>query len=124
MDHKEIESIIEAFFDASYTRDADKMATAFHAGSEYFGFSKDGALSKRTGADFVEGIRKSSASSSQPEYPRVQEIISIEFTGENAAVARTKLRVGNTLYTDILCFMRLGGVWGIIAKIASGVPVD
>lgn len=123
MERKKIEKLIWTFFDASYAGDLDTMAACFHPGSEYLGFNPDGSLEKMSGEAFIAGLRVMSAKGPRPEYPRVNEILSIDFTSENAAVARTKIRVMDTLYTDILCFMRLNGKWGIIAKIPSGVPV-
>ncbi|MCL1913749.1 MAG: nuclear transport factor 2 family protein [Eubacteriaceae bacterium] len=121
MDRKEIETVIQSFFDADYERDADKMEAVFHEGSEFFELGKDGVLVKRSGKEFAGGMRRFAGI--QADYPRAEEILSIEFTGENTAVARTRMRVRNTLFTDILCLMRLDGKWGIIAKIASGVPI-
>lgn len=123
MDRKEIEKLIWTFFDASYARDLDGMAACFHQGSEYLGFNPDGTLEKMSGEAFIAGLRVLVADHPSPDYPRFNEILSIDFTGENAAVARTKIRVMNILYTDILCFMRLNGKWGIITKLASGVPI-
>ena len=57
-------------------------------------------------------------------YPRHDEILSIDFTGENTAVARVKIRVEDTLYTDILSFLRLDGKWGVMAKVFAGVPAE
>jgi hypothetical protein len=124
MDRKEIENVIQTFFNADYAHDVAKMATIFHKGSEFFEIDQDGSLIRKSGEAFVQGLPPSATDESGKVYPRVNEILSIDFTGENAAVARTKMRVRNTLYTDILCFMRLNGSWGIVAKIASGVPAE
>ena len=126
MDRTEIEKVIYEFFESDYLRDADRMDVLFHEESEFFEFNKGGTLVKKTGKEFVNGFRSSGAAAtgaSQPKYPQMNEILSIDFTGENTAVARTRMRVKDTLFTDILCFMRINGVWGIIAKVASGVPI-
>ena len=124
MDRKEIESVIQNFFDASYAADPEKMADVFHSEMQFFGFDKDGELVKKSKDSFVDGYRANAKDPSWPDFPRVNEIISIDFTGENTAVARTKVRIRKTLYTDIFCFMRLKGEWRIIAKIASGVAIE
>jgi hypothetical protein len=122
MNRSDVEKVVNEFFDADYVRDADRLDKIFHEGSEFFALSKEGVLIRRTGKEFVNGFRNPGAT--HQEYPRFNEILSIDFTGENTAVARTKMRVGNTMYTDILCLMCINGVWGIIAKIASGVPIE
>jgi len=36
--------------------------------------------------------------------------------------ARVSLRVRDTLFTDILSFIKINGTWKIMAKVLSGVP--
>ena len=124
MDRKEIENVIQRFFDASYAADPEKMATVFHSEFQFFGFDKDGNLVKKSKDSFLDGYRANAKDPTWPDFPRVNEIISIDFTGENAAVSRTKVRIRNTLYTDIFSFMRLNGEWRIISKVAAGVAID
>ncbi len=124
MDRKAIERVIQNFFDASYAADPEKMSGVFHSEMQFFGFDRDGNLVKRSKDSFVDGYRANAKDPAWPDFPRVNEILSIDFTGENTAVSRTRVRIRNTLYTDIFCFMRLGGEWRIIAKVASGVPVE
>jgi hypothetical protein len=73
---------------------------------------------------FVKLVGSHGADAPKPDYKRQDEILAIDFTGENTAVARVKLRVGNTLFTDILSFMRLDNKWAVISKVFSGVPVS
>jgi hypothetical protein len=73
---------------------------------------------------FVKLVGSPRADAPKREYPRQDEILSIDFTGENTAIARVKLRVGNTQFTDMLCFMRLDNNWGVISKVYSGVPAE
>lgn len=123
-DRREIEAVIQTFFDASYAADPEKMATVFHDEFQFFGFDKEGNLAKKNKESFVDGYRANAKDPSWPDFPRVNEVISIDFTGENTAVTRTKVRIRKTLFTDIFCFMRLGGEWRIIAKVAAGVPAE
>ena len=125
MNRNEVEQVIQDFFDADYAGDADRMAISFHDDAEFFEYNaKRDALRKMSGAAFVDGFRNKPDDAPPPDYPRFNEILSIDFTGENTAVARTRMRVRNMMFTDILCLMRINGVWGIIVKIASGVPVE
>ena len=119
MDSNEIKEVIQTYFDASYESDGGKIAQVFHANAHIYGHSEDGSLEDMDKAAFVNLVG-AHGQSATPGFPRYNEIISIDFTGENTAAARVKLRVFDTIYTDILCFMRIGGTWGVISKVMSG----
>jgi hypothetical protein len=123
-ERKEIEKGIQNFFDASYAADPVKMADCFHSEFQFFGFDANGNLVKRSKDSFVDGYRARAKEADYPDFPRVNEVVSIEFTGKNAAVSITKVRIKKTLYTDIFSWMKLNGEWRIIAKVASGVPIE
>ena len=121
MDSSEIRAVIQTYFDAGYEPDGEKMASVFHDAAHIYGHTEDGGLNDMTKQAFVDLVASGSA---RPDYPRYDEILSIDFTGENTAVARVKLRVRNILFTDMLCFMRLDGRWAVISKVMSGVPAE
>ena len=118
-----IEAVIKLYFDASYEGNGEKMAQVFHREAHIYGRSQDGALVDTLKDAFVQRVG-APRPADRPVFPRHEEIISIDFTGEHTAVARVKLRVGNTLYTDVLSFMELEGRWAVIAKVLSGVPFE
>ena len=121
MDTTKVKEIIQLYFDGSYEGNAEKMDKVFHQAAHIYGLDKDGNLSDRPRDEFV--ARVGSRPADAPSYARYDEILSIEFTGENTAVAIVKLRVQNTLYTDVLSLMCINGNWGVIAKMLAGVPV-
>ena len=124
MDSSEIRGIIQTHFDASYESSGEKMAQVFHDAAHIYGHGEDGSLNDMGKEFFVNLVGSPRPDAPKQEYPREDEVLSIDFTGENTAVARVKLRVGHTLFTDMLCFMRLGGKWGVISKVFSGVTVE
>ena len=124
MDSTEIKGIIQTYFDASYESSGEKMAKVFHDAAHIYGHGEDGALRDMDKDFFVNLVGTPKPDVAGSAYPRQDEILSIDFTGENTAVARVKLRVGNILFTDMLCFMRLDGKWGVISKVFSGVPIE
>ena len=124
MDSSRIKEVIQAYFDASYEGNAEKMGTVFHDAAHIYGHGESGALMDMDKAAFLKLVGMSALNAPKPDYPRQDEILSIDFTGENTAVARVKLRVGTIVFTDILSFMRLDGDWGVIAKVYSGHDVD
>jgi hypothetical protein len=122
MDVKEIQEIIQMYFDGSFEGSREKMDKVFHQAAHIYGHSPDGDLRDMPRDFFVDLV--GSKPDNSPSFPREDEIISIDFTGADTAVARVKLRVANTRFTDILSFMKLDGKWGVIAKLFSGVPVE
>ena len=124
MDSTEIKGVIQTYFDASFESSGEKMAKVFHDAAHIYGHGENGALNDMDKEFFVNLVGTPRHDSPESEYPRQDEILSIDFTGENTAVARVKLRVRNILFTDMLCFMRLNGKWGVISKVFSGVPVE
>jgi hypothetical protein len=119
MDTEEIKNIIQLYFDGSYEGNQEKMDKVFHQAAHIYGHSPDGSLTDMPRDFFVS--RVGSRPVDTPLFPREEEIISIDFTGDHTAVARVKLRVFNTHFTDILSFMYLDGKWGVISKLYSGV---
>ena len=119
MDANEIKEVIQAYFDADYAGDSDGMAKVFHDGSHLYGLGADGELLDWPKEKFLHVLAKG-----KPEYPRYNEILSIDFTGDDTAVARVKIRVEDIIYTDILSFLRLNGKWGVMAKVYAGAPTE
>ena len=122
MDDTKIREVIKGYFDAGYVDDGDAMGEAFHDAAHLYSRNEDGTLNDCPRQDFVDRLNSRDTDPDDPGYPRYDEILSIEFTGENTAVALVKVRVRDTVYTDILSFLRLGDRWAIIAKVFTGVP--
>ena len=119
MDENEIREVIQAYFDSGYTADEKGMSEVFHDGSHLYTIGKDGELVDWEKEFFVKRV-----GTTETGFPRYNEILSIDFVGEGVAVARVKVRVRDTLFTDILCFVRLNGKWGVISKVFAGVPAE
>jgi len=124
MDDSKIREVIQTYFDASFEGSAEKMDRVFHGAAHIYGIDKAGALNDMPRDHFVKMVGAHRTEGQAPAFPRQDEILSVDFTGEFTAVARVKLRVGKTLFTDMLCFMYLEGRWGVIAKVFSGVAVE
>jgi hypothetical protein len=119
-----IRDVIQTYFDASYESSGEKMERVFHDAAHIYGRDADGSLRDMPKAFFVNMVAgPNPGSAPKPTYARRDEILSLDFTGEHTAVARVQLRVGNTLFTDMLCFMRLAGRWAVIAKVFSGQAI-
>ena len=122
MDTNEIKKVLQNYFDAGYVDDGDAMGETFHDGAHLYSLGEDGTLQDWSKEFFVNLVNSNNTDPANPGYPRYEEILSIDFTGENTAVARVRLRVRETMYTDILSFLRINGKWAIMAKVFTGVP--
>jgi len=123
MEINEIKDIVQMYFDACFEGDGKKMSEVLNGAAHVYGRGPDGALNDMDKETFVKLVGSVNPDKPRAEFPRQDEIISIDFTGENTAVARVKLRLGSTMFTDILTFINLEGKWTIISKLYSGVTV-
>ena len=124
MDVNVIKEALQLYFDGSFEGSGEKMEAAFHSAAHIYGLGMDGKLADMPRDAFVQLVGSGPKESGDPGYPRRDEVLSIDFTGENTAVARVRLRVHSTVFTDILSFLYLDGKWAIISKLYSGVPVE
>ena len=122
MDKAGIESVIQIYFDSSYELDKYIALEEFHPDANIYSVGESGSLMVMTVEAFV-GIFDQLESPKSARQPREDKIISVDFTGENTAVARVALRIAETRFTDILCFALIDGRWRIISKTASGVSI-
>jgi len=123
MDKNEIKSVLQTYFDACYECNGETMGSVFHIEAHIYGQGRDGTLTDWDRTSFMDMVDSCKPGTAIPGFSRLDEIISIDFTGENAAVARVKVRVMNMVYTDILSFLLLDGKWKIISKLFSGIPI-
>ena len=123
MDEKSLKEAIQVYFNATNESDANEMATVFHDSAHLYQIGTDGALSDWDKDFFMNIIASGKQEDQGKVFPTYNEILSIDFTSENTAVARVKVRVRDILFTDILSFICLDNRWWIIAKVAAGVPV-
>jgi hypothetical protein len=117
MDATKIKDVIQLYFNAKY--DGAKMVDVFHPSAHIYGHKEDGTLNIRDRDEFIKLV--SSHPASKPTPTQQDEILSIDFIGENAAVARVKLQVMDMIYTDALSLLCFNGEWRVVAKISSGM---
>ena len=123
MDVSEIKAVIQLYFDAIYENNGGKMEEVFHSAAHIYGHDEDGSLRDIPKETFVKIVASGAPDESIQRLPRLDEVLSIDFTSEYTAIARVKVRVGNILFTDILSFIYLNGKWSVISKLFFGVPI-
>jgi len=124
MDEKGLKEAIQKYFDSSNESNAGAMAEVFHESAHLYMVGQDGKLLDWDQEFFINRIKSRKESPAGHVFPVQNEILSIDFTSDDTAVVRLKIRVGDVLYTDILSFIRLDGTWWIISKLATGVPAE
>ncbi len=118
MDKTGIEQVLQLYFDAGFERDGEKMRRAFFPEAHVYGiFEGEETIADMPLDVFVPLVVGSSETAVEN---RNDEIHFIEFSNERSAVAKVSLRVHDTLYTDLLTFIRQNGEWRIIAKQSYG----
>ena len=124
MDTNGVKKAIQDYFDAGYASDGAKMAGVFHDVAHLYTCAEDGSLYNWDKSFFIDIVNRGKPGPDGPGYTRYDEILSIDFVSENTAVARVKVRVADTLYTDILSFLHIDGKWQVISKVFAGVPAE
>ena len=124
MDIDGVKKALEIYFEANTKGSGAKMKEVFHEEAFIYGYSPDGAFNARDLTKFAKVVDDTAPDPTEGPFPPMDDIISIDFTGENTAAARVRVRVANNLYTDVLSFARINGKWCIVSKLYSGKPMD
>jgi len=124
MDINEIKEALKVYFEANAKCSGAMMKEVFHESAYISGYRPDGIFKVRDINVFAGDIDKNAPKTPDPSFVPMDEILSIDFTGDNTAVARVKVRVANILFTDVLSYARVDGKWLIISKLYSGVLLD
>ncbi len=110
-----IAAAIEVYFDALYFCDVAKLESVFHPRAIYATADETPFLHRTMEEYFpIVAARQSPASRNEPRHDYID---SIEFAGENTAFARVRCSIGTRDFVDFLTFVKVDGVWQIIAKV-------
>jgi hypothetical protein len=110
-----ITAAIEVYLDALYFCDVAKLQSVFHPQAVYATADETPFLHRTMEEYFpIVAARQSPASRNEA---RRDHIDSIEFAGGNTAFARVRCSIGSRDFVDFLTFVKVDGVWQIIAKV-------
>ncbi len=109
-----IASAINGYFDLMYDADDNKFPDVFHDACLIHGL-RDGQLAAWSAAQFRE-VMRNRPSPAAMKSPREQEIISIEQMTPDLALAKVRVRIGQTGFVDYLIFHRIDGRWLVTSK--------
>ena len=109
-----IASAINGYFDLMYDADDNKFPEVFHDACLIHGL-REGQLAAWSAAEFRD-VMRNRPSPAAMKSPREQEIISIEQTVPDLAIAKVRVRIGQTGFVDHLIFHRVDGKWLVTSK--------
>ena len=123
MDSSNINEVVRNYLDACYESSVEKFRQVLHSAIYLYKHDGVGAMKAITLEEFIKVVEATYQKSPAPNFPKQDEIVSIDFSDKNNAVARVKVRVGDIMYSDIISLMLLDGKWMIVSKVFSGAPI-
>jgi len=114
-DLKEIQTVLQTYFDGVHNGDTSKLAAAFHETADLRGVNADGTLSVLPRKQWLEGVGGRPSAASQ-KLERRDAIVSIDRSGPDTAFAKVQCQIPPRYFTDYLVLARLKDGWKIISK--------
>lgn len=111
----EIRPVLQNYFEALYTCDTELLAQVFHPRAIYATADETPPLI-RSMEEYLSVVAARVPPVSRNEVRR-DLIDSIEFAGENTAMARVRCSFNGYDFTDLLTLIRQDGQWRIMSKI-------
>jgi Putative lumazine-binding len=109
-----IATAINGYFDLMYDADDNKFPEVFHDACLIHGL-RDGQLAAWSASQFRD-VMRNRPSPAAMKSPREQEIISIEQAVPDLAIAKVRVRIGQTGFVDHLIFHCIDGKWLVTSK--------
>jgi hypothetical protein len=109
-----IASAINGYFDLMYDADDSRYPAVFHDACLVHGM-RDGKLVAWSASEFRDVMRGRPTPAAMRS-PRDQEILSIEHAAPDLAIAKVRVRIGQTGFLDHLIFHRIEGKWLVTSK--------
>ncbi len=109
-----VESVVQAYFDALYEGDANKLGTVFHPSADLRWLEK-GELQVLTVPDWLDRVRKRASAKAEGK-PREDFIVTIDRSDDNTAFIKVRCQLPPRYFTDYLVAMKLKDGWQIVSK--------
>ena len=110
----DIEAVVRTYLDGLHEGDTEKLAAAFHPGSELRS-EKDGALVELRRDAWLEAVRSRPNPQAQG-LTRHDRILAIDLAGPELAVVKLNCAIPPRFFTDVLVLLKLAEGWRIISK--------
>ena len=114
-DIKQIETVLQTYFDGLYEGDADKLAAAFHETADLRSVAADGSLAILPRGKWLDGV-KSRPSAKAQGLERRDWVVTIDRSGPGTAFAKVHCQIPPRYFTDYLSLAKVAGEWKVVAK--------
>ena len=107
--------VLQAYFDGLFESDTEQLSRAFHSEARYVD-AKAVPLKPLSLAEYLPVVAERPAPASQAQ-PRTDRILSIDFAGNTAAIARVECSLGTKSFADLLTLVHTPEGWQLISKV-------
>ena len=105
---------IQRYFNLMYDCDVSMFDRVFRPTAQLHGF-REGQMTMWTADAYKDILSKRQTPKSQ-NAPREEQILLIDFASDTQALAKVRVRIGATLFTDYLIYHCIGNDWMITSK--------
>jgi Putative lumazine-binding len=105
---------VHRYFDLMYDADISGFDRVFRPTAQLHGL-RDGRMRMLT-AEAYRDILTSVPSPKAVDAPRQEEILLLDFTSPDQALAKVRVRINTVVYVDYLSYHRVDGEWLVSAK--------
>ena len=120
---KTTKDVVELYLNACYEGSAEMIKQAFHESAHLYSLDENKALSDQPRDEFAQLIA-TPPSAKSVNAPREEEILFIDFSSEDTAVAKVATLAHGISFTDYLFLARIQGEWKIVSKFYTGKKKD
>jgi|ERR1043166_5755508 hypothetical protein len=107
-----VRQAVEAYLHGLKFNDVASLKKAFYPEAKLFFVKKDGTLGQLTQEQWYKGFEASAGKEEKGDL----RIVSVDITG-NAASVKVREEYPNSIYTDYVSLLKLGGDWKIVNKV-------
>ena len=105
---------VQQYFDLMYNADVSNFDRVFRPTAQLHGL-RDGKMRMLTALDY-RGILTSAPSPKTQGANREEEILLLDFTSPDQALAKVRVRINTIVYVDYLNYHRVDGEWLVSSK--------
>lgn len=114
-DRRAIDATLRDYFDGLHHSDPERLGRAFHAHASYVNATEKPV--KAIDLDEYLAIVSKRQSPAARSETRTDRVLSIDFAGDSAALARVQCSIASKRFSDLLTLVRDQDGWRIIAKV-------
>src|SRR5215510_12265677 len=107
-----VRKAVETYLHGLKFNDVASLKKAFTADAKLLFVKKDGSLGQLTQEQWYKGFESSAGKEEQGDL----KIVSVDITGDAASV-KVREEYPNSIYTDYVSLLKLGGEWKIVNKV-------